>query len=158
MSLEALLSALRRHRGDARDLVDELREVVEREPPDEPTRRALRAELDRRGITLFNLDAVWSPAIGEGYVLLVGALGGSVGRIAVRRGGAPYAVDGELGPHAASQAVLALDVLGRRLARRGRGLPAAGQRGHEVRVSSQVDGSSLGVAFAAAAVSRRTAG
>lgn len=156
MSLEALLSALRRHRGDARDLVDELREVVEREPPDEPTRRALRAELDRRGIGLPNLDAVWSPAIGEGYVLLVGALGGSVGRLAVRRGGAPYAVDGELGPHAASQAVLALDVLGRRLARRGRGMPAAGQRGHEVRVSSQVDGSSLGVSFAAAAVSRWT--
>lgn len=154
MRLRGLLSELRRHRGDARLLVDELREELTREAPDESTRRDLAAELARRGISLGGLEAVWKPGIGEGYVLLVGATGGSVGRLTVRRAGNPFRLEGELGGGALSQAMLAIEVLGRRLAARGRGVPEVDKRGHEVVIAREVDGSSLGMAFAAAAVSR----
>lgn len=156
MSYALLLSMLRRRRGDARALIDQLRERVRREPPDEPTRRALMAELDRRGVAIEGLDGVWSPGVGEGYVLLAGATGGAVGRLAVRRAGPPHFVGGELGGRALGQALLVFDVLAGRLARLGAGVPHAGRHGHELGVSREVEGSSLGVALAAAVVSRWT--
>lgn len=153
MSYALLLSKLRRRRGDARALVDRLKERLRRAPPDEPTRRALKIELERRGIALEGLDAVWSPGIGESYVLLAGATGGAVGRIAVRRGGPPHHVGGALGGRALGQALLVFELLAEQLARHGSGVPGVGRHGHEIVVSRDVDGSSLGLALAAAVIS-----